>query len=47
MKKNVAVSANMPVQTMSCFFTCNNEDSEYYTDYTEYDYGCDYFEPKE
>ena len=28
-------------------FTCNNEDSEYYTDYTEYDYGCDYFEPKE
>lgn len=28
-------------------FTCNNEDSDYYTDYTEYDYGCDYFEPKE
>lgn len=28
-------------------FICDNENSEYYTDYMEYDYGCDYFEPKE
>ena len=28
-------------------FTCDNENSDYYTDYTEYDYGCDYFEPNE
>lgn len=28
-------------------FTCNNEESDCYTDYTECDYGCDYFEPKE
>lgn len=28
-------------------FTCNNENSDYYTDYTEYDYDCDCFEPKE
>ncbi len=28
-------------------FTCDNENSDCYTDYTEYDYGWDYFEPKE
>lgn len=28
-------------------YTCDNADSDYYTDFTEYDWYCDCYEPKE